>query len=187
MNMKYQPPKLTPSELLEFFPEAKEIIPLKIKECDLYIKEKEAEIQDALNGVYSLKTDEFSEWFGEKIIEVFMLPDLKSLEKRLFQMTRFLSIINPQKYRADNFQAQIETAKNYPIYELARDKLELKRSGNKFVSLCFFHDEKTPSLYLYPETNKFYCFGCQEKGDAITLTMALYGLDFKEAVTMLQH
>jgi len=70
---------------------------------------------------------------------------------------------------------------------LARSKLELMQSGGNFISLCPFHNEKTPSFYIYPESNKFYCFGCQAKGDVITLTMALHGIEFKEAVGMLQN
>ena len=163
------------------------IIPKKIKECRFAIKEKESEIQDALSQIYSLKTDEFSEWFGEKIIETFMFPDLKRLEKQLFELNSFLPIIYPDKYSLDNFGEQIETARHYPIYELARDKLELKQAGKNWLGLCPFHDEKTPSFYLYTETNTFHCFGCQEHGDTIKLAMSLYGLEFKETIAMLQN
>ncbi|GAA4401393.1 hypothetical protein GCM10023187_15540 [Nibrella viscosa] len=33
--------------------------------------------------------------------------------------------------------------------------------------LCPFHDEKTASLVLYPQTNTFYCFGCGKHGDVV--------------------
>lgn len=187
MKMKYQLPKIKNDELLDIFPEAREIIPQKIKECRLAMEGKEVEIQNALADVYALKTDEFSEWFYEKIIETFMLPDLKILERQLFRLNSFLPIINPDKYPANDFQDQIEIARNYPIYELARDKLELKQAGNNFISFCPFHDEKTPSFYIYPDSNQFHCYGCQEHGDIIKLTMALYGLEFREAVIMLKN
>ena len=34
---------------------------------------------------------------------------------------------------------------------------------------CPFHDDSSPSFYVYPETQSFYCFGCQVGGDVITL------------------
>lgn len=187
MKMRYKPPRFKDRELLEMFPEAREMIPKKIKECRFAIEKKEKEIKDALGEIYSLKLDEFSEYFAEMIIETFMLPDLKILEKHIFKLTRFLPLINPSKYSPNVFQDQIEIARDYPIYELARDKLDLKQTGNNYISLCPFHDEKTPSFYIYPDSNQFHCYGCQEHGDVIKLTMALQGLNFKEAVATLQN
>lgn len=44
----------------------------------------------------------------------------------------------------------------------------------KDTALCPFHNEKTGSLKLYHD--HFYCFGCGEHGDVITLTGKLLGL-----------
>ena len=184
--MKYQAPKFNNKELLEIFPIAKKIIPEKIKELKLEITEKESEIKNVLDKIYEKELDEFSVWFNEKMIEMFILPDLKELERKLFRLNRFLPIINPDKYPIDNFQEQIENAREFPIYELARDKLDLKQAGRNFISLCPFHEEKTASFYLYTDSNKFHCYGCQSHGDVIELAMALYGIKFKEAIVMLQ-
>lgn len=180
---------MTDRELLEAFPEAKEILPIKIRECELAIKEKEAEIQTALNKIYMLETDSFSEWFAEQIIKMNLMPDLDSLESKLFRLKRLERLLakGSKAETKIDFQEKIESARLYPIEEVARDKLELRQAGRNFVSLCPFHNEKTPSFYIYPETNRFYCFGCQEKGDVITLTVALYGIEFKEAVELLQN
>lgn len=37
------------------------------------------------------------------------------------------------------------------------------------VACCPLHDEDTPSMRYYEETNTFYCFGCRRGGDIIAL------------------
>lgn len=34
-----------------------------------------------------------------------------------------------------------------------------RRISGALVALCFFHDEKTPSMYMWPSGN-LYCHGC---------------------------
>lgn len=181
--------KPTPNELLKIFPEIREIIPKKILESKRDIKEKKQEIKDRLKRLYHLKTDEFSEWFGEYLIKISLMPELTELEKRLFKQSNFQYLLNPNQknYKQQKFKEKVEVAKKYPIEELARSKLTLRQIGKNFISICPIHNEKTPSFYIYPESNKYYCFGCQAKGDVITLTMLLCDLDFKNAVEMLQN
>lgn len=40
---------------------------------------------------------------------------------------------------------------------------------NKPVVCCPLHDEDTPSCRYYPETESFYCFGCQKGGSVLNL------------------
>lgn len=71
------------------------------------------------------------------------------------------------------------------IVGLISERLALKRVGRRFVGLCPFHTEKSPSFSVNPELGLYYCFGCQESGDAITFIRRLDGLDFPEAVERL--
>lgn len=48
--------------------------------------------------------------------------------------------------------------------------------------LCPFHEEKTPSLYLYPQTNTYYCFGCGRHGDVIHFYAGLGQIEYKKAM-----
>src|SRR3954453_8875300 len=55
------------------------------------------------------------------------------------------------------------------IAEIVKRHVELKRAGNgSWMGLCPFHGEKTPSFHVNEARRYFYCFGCHEKGDAIT-------------------
>ena len=71
------------------------------------------------------------------------------------------------------------------IVGLIGERLSLKRVGRRFVGLCPFHGEKTPSFSVNADLGLFHCFGCQESGDAITFVRKLDGLDFVEAVERL--
>ena len=46
------------------------------------------------------------------------------------------------------------------IYDLISTYLTLKRAGSNYVGLCPFHNEKTGSFTVFPNTKSFYCFGC---------------------------
>jgi DNA primase len=71
------------------------------------------------------------------------------------------------------------------LVALASEHLALKRVGSRMVGLCPFHAEKTPSFSINPEMNRWYCFGCQASGDAITFVREVEHLDFVEAVERL--
>lgn len=60
--------------------------------------------------------------------------------------------------------------------------INVVKKGKYYIALCPFHNDKNPSLFLYPNTNSYYCFGCQEHGDIIDLYAKLTGADFKTAV-----
>ena len=64
-------------------------------------------------------------------------------------------------------------------------KTDLRRVGSRWMGLCPFHDERTPSFSVNPEQKLFYCFGCGAKGDAIAFVRETEALDFPEAVELL--
>lgn len=61
----------------------------------------------------------------------------------------------------------------------------LKRRGKNLVGLCPFHNEKTPSFTVYPDSQSFYCFGCGAGGEVIGFIRRAENLDFYEAVKYL--
>ena len=68
---------------------------------------------------------------------------------------------------------------------VAGEHMALRRVGSRWVGLCPFHNEKTPSFSVNAELGFYYCFGCGAKGDVITFVRELEHLDFVEAVEKL--
>jgi DNA primase len=71
------------------------------------------------------------------------------------------------------------------MMEVVSAHTELRRQGARWVGLCPFHDERTPSFSVDPVEKLYYCFGCQAGGDIFTFLEEKEGLDFRDAVEQL--
>ena len=78
-----------------------------------------------------------------------------------------------------------ELIRRSDIVDIVGNYVQLKRKGRLYGGLCPFHNEKTPSFYVYPETQSFYCFGCGAGGDVITFIKKISSLSYGEAVKLL--
>src|SRR5271157_3741726 len=70
-----------------------------------------------------------------------------------------------------------------PLPALIGRRVKLARSGRQWKGCCPFHNEKTPSFYVYDD--HYHCFGCGKHGDAVTFVMESEGATFPDAVAML--
>ena len=80
---------------------------------------------------------------------------------------------------------QVAAALN--IVDVVGSYFPLKRSGVEFRALCPFHQEKTPSFYVNPDKQTFYCFGCGRGGSVFQFVQEYEHVDFPEAVRRLAH
>src|SRR3954452_6817144 len=71
------------------------------------------------------------------------------------------------------------------IVALVEAYTRLRKSGSRYVGLCPFHQEKTPSFGISPDRGTFKCFGCGEGGDAISFVEKIEGVDFVGAIEWL--
>jgi len=71
------------------------------------------------------------------------------------------------------------------IVPLISQTVALKRRGRKFVGLCPFHTEKTPSFTVDQVKQAFYCFGCKASGSVFDFVMKRDRVEFKEALEIL--
>ncbi|HLH29152.1 MAG TPA: DNA primase, partial [Acidimicrobiales bacterium] len=83
----------------------------------------------------------------------------------------------------DEDVAQVRAATD--LVALVGERAALKRQGQRWVGLCPFHAEKTPSFSVNAELGFYYCFGCQASGDAITFVRETEHVDFVDAVRRL--
>ena len=80
---------------------------------------------------------------------------------------------------------QVAAALN--IVDVVGSYFPLKKSGVEFRALCPFHQEKTPSFYVNPDKQTFYCFGCGRGGTVFQFVQEYEHVDFPEAVRRLAH
>lgn len=71
------------------------------------------------------------------------------------------------------------------LVALIGQTVTLRKRGGRFVGLCPFHAEKTPSFGVDPQKGFWHCFGCGKGGDAFTFLMLLEHLSFPEALERL--
>ena len=78
-----------------------------------------------------------------------------------------------------------ELVQRSDIVDVVQSYVQLRHRGRTHTGLCPFHNEKTPSFVVYPETQSFYCFGCGAGGDVITFIKKITNVDYIEAVKFL--
>mgnify|MGYP004604062041 FL=1 len=78
-----------------------------------------------------------------------------------------------------------EVVRRNDIEEVIGQYVQLRRRGRTLSGLCPFHNEKTPSFVVYPDTQSFYCFGCGAAGDVINFVRKYNNLSYVEGVKQL--
>lgn len=74
------------------------------------------------------------------------------------------------------------------LLDLIGEEFDLKRSGKTYKTHCPFHEESTPSFTVFPQDNRFYCFGCEESGDVVDYVKKRKGFAYHlEAMQELAH
>ena len=63
--------------------------------------------------------------------------------------------------------------------------INLKKSGNNYLGLCPFHNEKTPSFSVSQSKQMYHCFGCGVGGNVYTFIMEYENYTFVEALKYL--
>jgi DNA primase len=88
----------------------------------------------------------------------------------------------PARYTQDSIERLREAV---DVVDLIGTRTDLRRVGSRWVGLCPFHDERTPSFSVEPSKGVYHCFGCGVGGDSIGFVQEVEALPFVEAVELL--
>ena len=94
---------------------------------------------------------------------------------------RTTTCTEPQRTR-DEIEA---VRANHRIEQVIEGYIELRPSGRRLVGRCPFHEDRTPSLVVYPSNQSWYCFACDVGGDVFTFIERIENISFGEAVRRL--
>ena len=81
------------------------------------------------------------------------------------------------------FKDQLKAALN--IVKVVGEYVPLRKAGTRWVGLCPFHQEKSPSFGVNESMQFYKCFGCGAGGDAFKFVMEIEGVSFFEAMKLL--
>ena len=71
------------------------------------------------------------------------------------------------------------------IIDVVSEYVKLQKSGRNYKGLSPFSNERTPSFYVSPERDMYYCFSTNQGGDIFTFIEKMEGVDFAGALRLL--
>ena len=124
------------------------------------------------------------DWIHEGLRELRIKRGVEGYQKTLKRIkSREDARRNP--HRTSITDEMIEAAREYPISDMYDGHLRGGEDRRRF-GICPFHAESTGSFCIHPD-NRWSCFGaCNEHSDSIGFKMKLDGIDFIQAVKVLQ-
>ncbi len=83
-----------------------------------------------------------------------------------------------------DFKDQLKSSVD--IVNVIGEYVRLKKSGTqRYMGLCPFHNEKTPSFTVHVARQFYKCFSCGEGGDVFSFVQKIEGISFYEALQTL--
>ncbi len=71
------------------------------------------------------------------------------------------------------------------IVQVISKHTHLAKKGARYMGVCPFHSEKTPSFSVNADRQLYYCFGCGAGGNVVGFVMDMYKYTFPEAIEYL--
>jgi DNA primase len=71
------------------------------------------------------------------------------------------------------------------IVDVVSSYIKLHKAGKNYKAKSPFTNEKTPSFFVSPDRDMYYCFSSGKGGDIFTFVQEMEGLDFKGALSVL--
>ncbi len=120
-----------------------------------------------------------------------MQQELREIEQHIRRLRRCLELLEgkplfitpnspPDHIDAEALKDRID------IVDIVSQSVDLRRSGKTYKGRCPFHQDRTPSLVVYPHSKSWWCFSCSEGGDAISFVQKIKNCGFLEAIEELR-
>jgi hypothetical protein len=176
---------LSPLQLLEVYSDIIPSLPTILAECE---EQKRALERKVINELKSARArNNAREHFATVLtLSVGLGVEITKLEKNIRFLNNLIFLSKPKSSRMRQSYADMEKrrliALETPIETLLSGKV--RKTGKNKTCLCPLHSERTPSFTIFPN-NRWYCFGCNEGGDAISLVMRMHNLKFIDAIGFL--
>lgn len=124
----------------------------------------------------SFEEDDLEWWFEDYI----------GACQEALEIKRWLQSKPPKVKLAKGKVDVVQLKENIDLVDLISHYTQLRKSSRNFTGCCPIHEDKHPSLTVYPNTQRWWCYGCNRGGDAIDFIMTVESLDFKGAVSVLR-
>lgn len=100
---------------------------------------------------------------------------------------RLLQATVPQMGDGSHHSFDIQEVKQRTdIVDTIGQHVTLRKSGRNLAGLCPLHDDHSPSLTVYPDDQRWWCFSCNTGGDVIDFVKAINSLNTHEALEQLR-
>lgn len=156
---------------------------------DYYLKLQE-NVVTLLTNIHSKKLEADTVIFWELVIfHLYGGEELDKLEREINLLCYHVSqVTNIQESKSEfkqDWQKRMDRIDGLQIQEVIGRYINIP-NGCRLIQ-CPIHEDRTPSLKIYPHTNSWYCFGCGKGGAPVNFLMELEGISFKEAVKKLTN
>lgn len=132
-----------------------------------------------LNTAKSMGTESEQAYYADYIEAVTMALEI-------IRSNRPVPAVSEAKYRQHATDPR-DLKDRLNIVDVIGHYLQLKISGKYLTACCPFHEEKSPSFFVYPERKFFKCYGCQKSGDVFVFIQEMEHTDFTGALEILER
>lgn len=176
---------LSPLQLLETYSDIIPALPTILAECE---EKKRALERQAISELKRAKNNQKEHHITVLTLSTGIGVEIIKLDKNIRFLNNLIFLSKPKNNGYKSTYYELEKRKQIaletPIETLLNTKV--RKAGKNKTCLCPLHSERTPSFTIF-SNNRWYCFGCNEGGDAISLVMRLHNLSFVRAVQFLTN
>ncbi len=142
-----------------------------------------------INEMWMIDKKDFKGKIENSLKKAVNYTDYKHATRKMREDRNVRTWKNPVK------KEEVEAIRKIPIYDIISDFIKLEEVSNKsWRGFCSFHnDKKSPSLFVYKNSNLYVCFGgCRNKkgkkyGDAISFIEKIKNYGFYEAINFINR